>query len=173
MVDQYLEFCFHVLKPIPEGRFAVEVGLGEVEGEEVVLRVEVVDAFPHQSLEVLGGEEDQEGGVEATDGSLDLGVDFSVVEDVLHPDQQPVVLASQIVIIALDEVEGVEHLQASYFDEVDDGYFAGGAQLVFEADQYILEFCERLGVDLEGEIYEYFFSLLDLLAAARGVGDCY
>jgi hypothetical protein len=58
VIDQYLEFCFHVLKPIPEGRFAVEVGLGEVEGEEVVLCVKVVDAFPHQSLEVLGGEED-------------------------------------------------------------------------------------------------------------------
>ena len=72
MIDQYLEFCFHILESIPEGRFAVEVGLGEVQGEEVVLCVEVVDAFSHQSLEVLGSEVDQQGGVEAADWSLDL-----------------------------------------------------------------------------------------------------
>lgn len=58
MIDQYLEFSLHILKSIPEGRLAIKVGLCEVQGQEVVLSVEVVDTFPYQSLEVLRREVD-------------------------------------------------------------------------------------------------------------------
>lgn len=58
MIDQYLEFGLHILESVPEGRLAIKVGLCEVQGQEVVLSVEVVDAFPYQSLEILRREVD-------------------------------------------------------------------------------------------------------------------
>lgn len=44
---------------------------------------------------------------------------------------------------------------------------------MFHADEDILKLCERLGVDLEGKIYEHFFCLFDLFAVAGGVCDGY
>lgn len=58
MIDQYLEFGLHILESVPEGRLAIKVGLCEVQGQEVVLSVEVVYAFPYQSLEILRREVD-------------------------------------------------------------------------------------------------------------------
>lgn len=64
-------------------------------------------------------------------------------------------------------------MEASNFDEIDDGHFASETQLIFQADQYILELGEWLGVDLESKIYEHFFSLFDLMAIAGWVGNGY
>lgn len=51
-------------KFILEGYFAVDVGLGEAEGEEILFSVVVEFALADQSLKVLGREEDEEVDVE-------------------------------------------------------------------------------------------------------------
>ena len=60
MINQYLEFSFHILESVSKGRFAVEVSLSEIEGEEIVFSIEVVDAFSDQSLEILWSEVDEQ-----------------------------------------------------------------------------------------------------------------
>lgn len=50
-------------------------------------------------MEVLRGEVDEQGGVDTAYWAFEIGVDFSVVEDMLHPDQEAIMLAGQFILI--------------------------------------------------------------------------